>query len=150
MIEPKGVITIVEGESQNFTFIPNAGYKIADVLIDGESNQNAISDGSYLFTNVLNNHTIHADFILLGLNENKSDNVKIFSHSNNIYIQNVGSLSATDPQTIEILDMMGRIVYQGVIADAETVIPLHVSNGIYCVRLISQGKNVVTEKVLIR
>jgi hypothetical protein len=50
---------VIPGSSMNFTITPNAGYHIADVLVD------AVSSGptaTYGFTNVTANHTISASF----------------------------------------------------------------------------------------
>ena len=58
-ISPSGTVTVPHGGSQAFTITPNAGYVIADVLVDGSS-VGAVS--SYTFTNVTSNHTIHATF----------------------------------------------------------------------------------------
>lgn len=63
-IEPHGVegeVWIKEGADQTFTIIPDSGYKIKDVKVDGQS-QGAID--SYIFENVNNDkHTITAEFV---------------------------------------------------------------------------------------
>ncbi|MFZ2414171.1 MAG: stalk domain-containing protein, partial [Candidatus Cryosericum sp.] len=51
--------TVVQGGGTSFLVIPDAGYDVASVTIDGVS-QGAIS--SYTFTNVTSNHTISARF----------------------------------------------------------------------------------------
>ena len=53
------------GGNQAYTITPDSGYLIDDVIIDGLS-QRAIS--AYTFTNVLENHTIHATFVLSNQN----------------------------------------------------------------------------------
>ncbi|HUJ18768.1 MAG TPA: Ig-like domain-containing protein, partial [Nitrospirota bacterium] len=50
---------ISSGGTRTFTFVPNTGYLISNVQVDGVS-QGAIS--SYTFTNVMANHTISAFF----------------------------------------------------------------------------------------
>jgi len=58
-ISPEGNIEISEGNSQTFIITPDAGYRVADVVVDG------ISSGprtSYYFGNVSENHTISASF----------------------------------------------------------------------------------------
>ena len=60
-ISPSGSVNVAEGASQTFSIMPDAGYAIVDVLVDGISN-GAIS--SYTFTNVVaDGHTISASFI---------------------------------------------------------------------------------------
>ena len=59
-ISPSGDITVNQGSDKSFTIAPDAGYQIADVLVDGSS-VGAVS--SYTFTNVTEDHTISATFI---------------------------------------------------------------------------------------
>jgi uncharacterized repeat protein (TIGR02543 family) len=61
-ISPSAVQTINHGENSTFTFTPNAGYRIADVLVDGVS-RGAIT--SHTFLNVTANHTISVSFAQL-------------------------------------------------------------------------------------
>jgi len=58
-IFPQGAVAVNYGASKAFTITPNAGYRIADVKVDGVS-KGAIN--SYTFTNVKANHTIEASF----------------------------------------------------------------------------------------
>ncbi|MFO7873425.1 MAG: InlB B-repeat-containing protein [Bacteroidales bacterium] len=60
-IDPEGEVEVTHGTNQQFQFIPDTGYHIDDVTIDGTS----IGDESaYTFQNVTNNHTIHAAFAI--------------------------------------------------------------------------------------
>ena len=58
-IDPDGSVRVRRGSDQAFTITPDEGYKISDVLVDGES-VGAVS--SYTFENVRANHTIEAVF----------------------------------------------------------------------------------------
>lgn len=58
-ISPATVQTVNAGDSKTFTITPNAGYKVADVLVNGVS-KGAIT--TYQFTNVQANGTIAASF----------------------------------------------------------------------------------------
>ncbi len=61
-ISPSGAISVPDGGDQSFSIIPFAGYKIDDVLIDG----NSIGPiGFSNFTMVTANHTIQAVFSLI-------------------------------------------------------------------------------------
>ena len=60
-ISPSGNVTVNQGLDKLFTISPNAGYQIADVLVDGSS-VGAVS--SYTFTNVSQAYTISATFSL--------------------------------------------------------------------------------------
>jgi mannose/cellobiose epimerase-like protein (N-acyl-D-glucosamine 2-epimerase family) len=59
MITPSGAVSIVENASRRFTIIPDAGYKVSNVLVDGVS---VGDDTSYTFSNVTSDHTIAASF----------------------------------------------------------------------------------------
>ncbi len=58
-ISPSGNIIIDQGSDKSFIISPDAGYQIADVLVDGSS-VGAVS--SYTFTNVSQAHLISATF----------------------------------------------------------------------------------------
>jgi len=58
-ISPKGNVTVIEGNAQNFSITPNTGYHIADVRVDGHS---VGATGDYEFANVTEGHTISASF----------------------------------------------------------------------------------------
>ncbi len=59
-INPSGNVVVNCGADQTFTITPDAGYRIEDVVVDGQS-VGAVN--SYTFTNVTSNHTIQASFI---------------------------------------------------------------------------------------
>jgi hypothetical protein len=58
-IDPVGTVSVSYGSDQVFTITPDAGYQIADVLVDGAS-VGAVAD--YTFTGVNADHTIDASF----------------------------------------------------------------------------------------
>jgi len=58
-INPSGSVSVPLGGNKVFTMTANAGYAIADVVVDGVS-QGAVS--TYTFSNVTANHTITASF----------------------------------------------------------------------------------------
>jgi hypothetical protein len=60
-ISPEGQVTVLDGESETFSIIPDAGNSVADVLVDGIS-QGSIT--SYEFTNVTTDRYITAVFNL--------------------------------------------------------------------------------------
>ncbi|MEM7572345.1 MAG: malectin domain-containing carbohydrate-binding protein [Bacteroidota bacterium] len=76
-ISPSGMVTVAEGADQSFTITPNAGFEIADVLVDGVS-QGAVP--SFTFTNVMADATITASFTaaeisIFGIPDNATINV---------------------------------------------------------------------------
>ncbi|MGC9342375.1 MAG: SGNH/GDSL hydrolase family protein [Bacteroidales bacterium] len=58
-ISPSGEIEVSEGDDQSFTFTPDGGHEIEDVLVDGQS-LGVVSD--YTFSNVTADHTITVNF----------------------------------------------------------------------------------------
>ena len=60
-ISPVGIVSVNYGASQVFSIIPNAGYNIKDVIVDGVS-VGAVS--TYTFINIEANHKIFATFEL--------------------------------------------------------------------------------------
>ena len=61
-ISPIGNVSINSGTSKTFTILPNSGYEVDTVIVDG-SNQGPIT--SYTFSNIIANHTISATFKLI-------------------------------------------------------------------------------------
>jgi hypothetical protein len=60
-IEPAGVIAVPDGGTQAFTLVPDTGYHLDSLYVDGS----AVSPVSpYTFTNVRTNHTIRPTFAL--------------------------------------------------------------------------------------
>ena len=59
-ISPTGSVMVNHGSSQGYTITPDAGYQVADVLVDSISLGPLVS---YTFDQVVQNHTINATFI---------------------------------------------------------------------------------------
>jgi hypothetical protein len=58
-IEPSGIVTVVSKKSASFNVLPDNGYTIDSLMVDG----NVVdTDTIYTFINVNNNHSIHATF----------------------------------------------------------------------------------------
>jgi hypothetical protein len=61
-ISPNGTVSTNEGENVTFTMMPESGYKLSQLLVDGVSVE---PTSSYTFTKIYGNHTIYAVFELL-------------------------------------------------------------------------------------
>ncbi len=61
-ISPAGEVTLEDGQSKIFTFIPNEGYEVGDVIVDGSSV--GVKD-SYTIENIKKDMTINVIFKLL-------------------------------------------------------------------------------------
>ncbi|MDR1891869.1 MAG: glycoside hydrolase family 97 N-terminal domain-containing protein, partial [Oscillospiraceae bacterium] len=60
VISPAGIIGVNEGQSQTFTLLPEAGYEIDSLKIDGFEYG---AEPTYTFDNIRKNHTIEAGFM---------------------------------------------------------------------------------------
>ncbi|MBO5884867.1 MAG: InlB B-repeat-containing protein, partial [Clostridia bacterium] len=60
LVSPTGaVITVNHGDNKTFTFTPDEGYEIEDVLVNSTS---VGTDATYTFTNITQNHTLEVIF----------------------------------------------------------------------------------------
>jgi hypothetical protein len=85
----------------------------------------------------------------IGIEDNELYLLNIFSHQNTVYINNVDVENLQHKLTVEIHDMIGRLVYQNTIIGNETKITLQVAGGIYNVKVFSQDGNLIMKKILI-
>jgi hypothetical protein len=83
-----------------------------------------------------------ADFTTepLGIGENEPNNIYVYSSQNSVYIKFVETSFTAAQYSVEIWDMNGRLVYQSVINNAETIVTLQVTTGIY--NVVLQGRDV--------
>ena len=61
-INPSGEISVSYGSNKSFTFSPNEGYKVDQLLVDGVSVPDSVAGGSYTFKNITKNHFIQVTF----------------------------------------------------------------------------------------
>lgn len=59
-ISPAGTVQVERGKARTFDFLPDAGYAVSALVIDGE--RMAFTGGSYRFVDVQANHTLEAVF----------------------------------------------------------------------------------------
>ena len=67
-VSPSGLVTLEEGKSKTFTFTPNEGYEVSDVIVDGASV--GVKD-SYTIENIKKDMTINVSFKLKDTENNK-------------------------------------------------------------------------------
>jgi len=65
-VYPNGWIFPPVCTDTTFKILPNPGYKINQVYVDGVNIPQAVIDGSYTFYGVIGNHTLVADFVFIG------------------------------------------------------------------------------------
>ncbi len=61
-ISPEGVVHVREGYTQRFDFIPDDGYEVDKVIVDGVEITNLSTKEYYNIANVTEEHTIHVTF----------------------------------------------------------------------------------------
>lgn len=59
-VSPQGKVTVAEGADASFAFLPEAGYRVARVDVDGQSL--AFAPGSWTFPDVHEDHTLRVEF----------------------------------------------------------------------------------------
>ena len=141
-ISPKGTMAITHGDNMTFAITPNMNYVIDNVLVNGES-EGPID--SYTFADVKANASIVATFKWnpLIVEENEA-NINVFSNRNVITIENQALIPV---RLVEIMDMFGRVIWQGHTLGEKTDVTLNVATGIYNVRIITESNEMTTTKV---
>ncbi|MFI5253790.1 MAG: T9SS type A sorting domain-containing protein, partial [Bacteroidota bacterium] len=60
-IKDSGIVRVTYGSNKTFTLLPENGYHTVNLLVDSVALPGSLPS-SYQFTNIVKNHTIHADF----------------------------------------------------------------------------------------
>jgi hypothetical protein len=60
-ISPSGAVSVTNGNNQHFSIVPNTGYHVDSLIVDGTP---IAADTQYTFNNVTANHTIRAAFAI--------------------------------------------------------------------------------------
>lgn len=108
-ILPDGIVTVEYGDDQIFNFLPDEGYQVTDVIIDGV--HTGRTEPSYTFFEVQQNHTITA---LFGPNVSISDveanQLTVYPNPTNgkLRIDN-GALKI---KHIQVLDIIGKLIHE--------------------------------------
>jgi uncharacterized repeat protein (TIGR02543 family) len=101
-IAPPGVSNVSSGDNLSYTITPDAGYHVADVLVDGSS-VGAVT--SYTFTNITANHTISATFAtsVLTINSIQTGNwADISTWSTNMVPRTIDNVTIVDGDTVSV------------------------------------------------
>ena len=99
-ILPEGTVQVTAGEDRTFTMMPDEGYKVGSVIVDGED-VGAVE--TYTFRNVNGNHSIHAQFVQLGVNDLYRPELKLYPNPASSSLTIVGE----DMRRVTMMDLMG-------------------------------------------
>ncbi|MDR0206742.1 MAG: T9SS type A sorting domain-containing protein [Bacteroidales bacterium] len=140
-ILPAGVFNVAHGESKAFEMIPDKDFVVKSVVVNG------IDEGiasSYTFHNVTSDGVVEVFFKYNPLNLVDPDGptIQIYSNKNVVTISNEELIPV---KLVEIMDMYGRVVWQGQTTGAKTEITLNVATGIYGVRIATDDGFTVTK-----
>jgi len=147
-INSNGGVIVNCGDNLTFTFSPNIGYNIHEVLIDGVNNEAAIAAGNYTFENITADHTIHVTFILIdGIDEHLFGSIKVYPNptTSELKIEN-GELRI---ENVEIFDVYGQKQFStfNFQLSSQKIDISHLQAGIYFVK-ISTNAGIVVKKVV--
>ena len=130
IITPSGTINVAQGANQSFSMIPNTGYEVQNVYIDGNS-VGALT--SYTFTNVTANHQIHVTFIQVdGIEENNDVEIAVYPNptSGKFYVE------CENMRHIRIVSFLGQFVYDSDVEGNQIYINLSdINKGIYIIQI---------------
>jgi alpha-tubulin suppressor-like RCC1 family protein len=113
-ITPSGTTTVNKGGSATYTIIPDAGYDVRSVLVDG-ANRGALT--SYTFANIADNHAINAYFKV------KTFTITASSGTGGSISQPVGVVNMYTSQTCTITPTAGYHILD-VLVDGVSVGPV--------------------------
>jgi len=151
-----GEIEVTGHGSLTLRFEPNPGYTLTGVLIDNVNNSDAVTAREYVFSDVMNNHTIHAVFTesVTSIKPEKSNKRFGIRFVQNIVTDGKAQISVTLPngekaaQTqFVIYDNVGNVVFTQTVKgeraewDLSNAAGRIVANGAYLVIAEVKEKN---------
>ena len=138
IITPSGTITVAHGANQSFAMIPDEGYEVQDVYIDGNS---VGPMTSYTFTNVTADHYIHVTFVHSdGVGENNNISAVVYPNPTT----GIVNIKCDETVQINVFDTFGQLFSsQNSNGNDHEIIDIsNFPNGLYLIQLINQkGKS---------
>ncbi len=118
-ISPEGTIILTYGGNQLFSFIPDEGYIISSVWVDGDS---LGFMENYTFESVSENHTIHVDFdLMIGYYNTPGNSLIVKLYPNPAHDQltiNVqDNTGIKHEMSFKLFNLNGSILLEGIIND---------------------------------
>ena len=150
-INPSGIITFNRGENQTFSIIPDEGYRIENVMVDGVSVMADLENNTYTFTNVTEDHTIHATFeSVVSVDMTEEPSMSIHPNPNNGMFSIVFN-GIEGNATYQLINAKGAVVETrdiNVMNGATMNFNHNLTAGTYFVRIIC-GEKVYVEQIVV-
>lgn len=144
IITPSGTVTVAQGANQSFAMIPDTGFEVQNVYIDGNS-VGALT--SYTFTNVNANHQIYVTFIQVdSMEENNDVEIAVYPNptSSELTVEYEGL------NHIRIVSPLGQIVYDTDVDCNQVHVDLSgMIKGVYIVQ-IETNEQQITRKIIVK
>ncbi len=147
-ITPASNVGVPIGTSQTFTFNPDAGYRVADVLIDGVSDSQAVSSQSYTFNDVNANHTIVVIFgIITSIKETGTGQSEILTIYPNPVVDRIYISGLTGNASLKIIGLNGNVLINNQQAEPKIDVS-SLQSGMYFLQISLSGGEVITKKFI--
>ncbi len=143
-ITPSGIVNVTSGDDQTFTFTPENGNIVTQLLVDNQVTP--VVDNSYTFTDVLSNHTIEVHFGV-GINENQLSNLAtLYPNPTNTTIEIRLDEVQLQVKECRVFDIYGKLLQViPVNSDITTIDVTSFAAGVYFVRMNSEI-GIITKK----
>ncbi len=140
--------TVNAGDNLSITITPNSGYIISTVTDNGADVTNQVNNSVYTLTNIVANHDVQVTCTQQGgtaVTDFALNSVKIFPNPAESYIT---IQSERIIEMVQIYDFTGKVVYSTNGTNNTLVVPVsNLSNGIYFIKMESEGQTVTTKFV---
>ena len=141
-ISPEGDVYVELGESITYTLIPEEGCEIRSLMIDDHY---YTPTESITFYNVSCNHTIHAEFNLLDVEENETQHVKVSPNP----VKEKAVVECQGMRRITVYNLSGIVVYDMETQNDSVLIVLDkLSSGIYLMKVMANGNCYCTKLIV--
>lgn len=148
-IDPAGVFEVMSGQSILFAIVPDSGFVIANIIVDGES---VGTDAILELSHIIDNHTVYAEFEEDGIGVNEYLlSLKVFPvpATHTVTLEWKSGVEVLD---VEVYDIYGNILRTIVGVNNNSPLSINISNlspGMYFVR-VSTDLGPITKPFVIK
>lgn len=137
-ISPNGTIAVDSGANQSFLFIPHTNCLLSYLWIDNIPE--LLPGATYTFFQVSENHSIHADFVTVDVNDFKNNSkIEIYPNPANTFITLKVLNENLNISTATIFDIYGNLLKTIQINNQITLIDIiDLAPGLYIIRINSK------------